>query len=61
MVYIKICPECESRSISASKEEWPCPHCNKDLSEEPVFREIRTQKEWWKTAETKKNKKRVFA
>lgn len=41
MAYIKLCPECEKRSISASKSKWICPHCGKDLSNEPVFSEIR--------------------
>ncbi len=41
MAYIKMCPECGKRSISASKNSWVCPHCGEDLSDEPVFREIR--------------------
>jgi len=45
MAYIKLCPECEKRSISASKSKWVCPHCGEDLSDEPVFREIRLQEE----------------
>lgn len=42
MAYIKLCPDCGKRSISASKNKWICPHCGADLTEEPVFREIRT-------------------
>jgi len=45
MAYIKLCPECERRSISASKRKWVCPHCGEDLSDEPVFREIRLLEE----------------
>ena len=41
MAYIKLCPECERRSISASKKKWICPHCGADLSDEPVFRELK--------------------
>jgi tRNA(Ile2) C34 agmatinyltransferase TiaS len=40
VAYIKMCPECGKRSISASKSQWMCPHCGEDLSDEPVFREI---------------------
>lgn len=46
MAYIKLCPECERRSISASKSKWICPHCGEDLSDEPVFREIRMDEEY---------------
>jgi len=41
MAYIKMCPECGKRSISASKNSWKCPHCGKDLTDEPVFRDIK--------------------
>ena len=30
---MKVCPECEKKSYSASKkEEWTCPYCNEDLT-----------------------------
>ena len=45
MAYIKLCPECGKRSISASKNNWICPHCEADLSDESVFREIRLKEE----------------
>ena len=45
MAYIKLCPECERRSISASKSKWTCPYCGEDLSDEPVFREIKLHEE----------------
>jgi len=57
MAYIKLCPECDSRSISASKEEWTCPHCGTDLSDEPIFREIKTGKNIWGTSSDKKDQK----
>jgi len=47
MAYIKLCPECESRSISATKKEWICPHCGLNLSDEPIFREIKIEKNIW--------------
>lgn len=57
MVYIKLCPECRSRSISASKEEWICPHCGKNLSDEPLFRQIKINKNWWNEAKTENGHK----
>jgi|GEM_PF-1139212 len=57
MAYIKLCPECDSRSISASKEEWICPHCGSDLSDEPIFREIENEKNIWGTISDKKDQK----
>ncbi|MFW5736895.1 MAG: hypothetical protein ACOCXB_06035 [Halanaerobium sp.] len=57
MAYIKLCPECESRSVSASKEEWTCPHCGEDLSDEPVFRQIKIKKNWWDKTDSKSDQK----
>jgi len=57
MAYIKLCPECQSRSISASKEEWICPHCGQDLSDEPVFRQFKIKKNWWNNTTSKKDQK----
>ncbi|TDO77235.1 hypothetical protein DFR79_13417 [Halanaerobium saccharolyticum] len=57
MAYIKLCPECRSRSISASKEEWTCPHCGEDLSDEPVFRQIKIKKNWWNETKAKNDQK----
>ncbi|SIR14407.1 hypothetical protein SAMN05421834_11467 [Halanaerobium kushneri] len=61
MAYIKLCSECRSRSISASKEEWICPHCGTDLSDEPVFRQIKIKKNWWETEKSKNKKKKALA
>ena len=57
MAYIKLCPECQSRSISASKEEWTCPHCGEDLSDEPVFRQIKIKKNWWNESKVENDQK----
>jgi ribosomal protein L37AE/L43A len=57
MAYIKLCPECQSRSIRASKEEWTCPHCGEDLSDEPVFRQIKIKKNWWNETKAEKDQK----
>lgn len=57
MAYIKHCPECDSRSISASKEKWTCPHCGEDLSDEPVFRQIKIKKNWWNDTSSKNDQK----
>jgi len=33
-MYMKVCPECEKKSYSASKiEEWTCPYCNENLTD----------------------------
>ncbi len=36
-MYMKICPECNKKSYSASDGSWECPHCQADL------REVETQ------------------
>ncbi len=56
MAYIKLCPECGKRSISASKGKWICPYCGEDLSNDPVFREIRLHEEYIKSDSNKENK-----
>ncbi|MFW6001260.1 MAG: hypothetical protein ACOCQE_02715 [Halanaerobium sp.] len=61
MVYIKLCPECTSRSIGSSKQDWTCPHCGEDLSDEPVFRQIRIDKDIWGSLEAKRNERNVLA
>lgn len=57
MAYIKLCPECRSRSIIASKGEWTCPHCGEDLSDEPVFHQIKIKKNWWNETKAEKDQK----
>lgn len=56
MAYIKLCSKCGKRSISASKNKWICPHCGADLTEEPVFREIRTKEKDSKSASSEEYK-----
>ena len=32
-MYMKVCPECEGKSYSASKQgKWACPYCGKDIT-----------------------------
>lgn len=49
MAYIKLCPKCGKRSVSSSKSDWFCPHCGENLSDQPVFSEIRLHNKNMKT------------
>jgi len=33
MAYMKVCPECKSKSFSSSKGTWICPVCERDISD----------------------------
>jgi len=33
MAYMKVCPECKSKSFSSSKGSWICPECGNDISD----------------------------
>lgn len=37
-MFAKKCPDCDQWSYSASDYgKWPCPHCGRDLSDQPSF------------------------
>lgn len=33
----KRCPKCSHTSYSACKEDWICPYCNEDISNQPGY------------------------